>query len=538
MRLIVIHNEAMIADVICGEEAVYVGAREDCRVRLPHPNIAERQAVIYPDGRGWAVEQLAPECELRLNDTHVAEKAALATGDEIALGEYTVRVYPEHIEQQTAPAAVGTSRAQLERFAASQLPAGTIIKKVDEPLSVLPEQLGRIGDVNLRVSQCTLIEGLMDVILDTLLSTFAAKRAWVGVRRFNYGPMEYVEGRLLTGQPTDLPDLADVLKPRVLDRIQYLMVPIFSREERMSALAGPLRGPDGALGMVYVDTGDSGRRFSTQDVDLFVLLSTVFAAHLDAVFQHIAGNRAALVAGEVSVAHEIQARLTPRKLPQWPRLQFGAFREPGREHTGDIYDVVKLRNGMAAFMMAHTPAGGSMPSMLMAQAQSAFRLAAMHQDAPHVFLRSLNWLLYDGEKDHPLNCFVGIIDPNTGEMRYAAAGETGAHIIGNRGEARQLGSTKPGPQLGLSRATVYPLLPEQLESSETLVVYTPGVTTARNCDAETFGEERFVNILCDGFGQLASAMMKEMLSDLRNFTEGGTQPDDITVLMSHFVNAG
>jgi phosphoserine phosphatase RsbU/P len=160
----------------------------------------------------------------------------------------------------------------------------------------------------------------------------------------------------------------------------------------------------------------------------------------------------------------------------------------------------------------------------------------MHQDSPHVFLRSLNWLLYDGQEDHPLSCFAGIINPQTGELRYAMAGKTGAYVIGQRGEERRLGTPEPTPALGASRSTVYPLLSEQIEPKETIVLFTPGVTTAKNRQEETFGEGRFVNILCDGFGQLASAMLKEMLSDLRNFTAGGSQPDDITVLLAHRVD--
>jgi len=261
----------------------------------------------------------------------------------------------------------------------------------------------------------------------------------------------------------------------------------------------------------------------------------VIAAQLDAIFKQIAANRGRQIEGEVAVAHLIQARLTPRKLPQWDKLQFGAFRETGRDRAGDIYDLLKLSDGAANFMVAHTPCKGTMPSLLMSQAQSTFRLAAMHKDPPHIFLRSLNWLLYDGEKDHPLNCFVGAIDPSTGEIRYSIAGEARAFIIGCRGEERRLGTLEPTPPLGLVRTAPYALLPEQLAPSETLVVFSPGVTTARNRNDEVFGEERFINILCDGFGQLASTMLKEMLSDLRNFTEGGVQPEDITVLLAHFV---
>ncbi len=536
MRLIVLQQEAMIADVICGAEAIYVGARDDCRVQLRDPRVAAQQAVIYPQADGWVVEQLAPECPLQLNSMAVAERAGLKQGDEIHLADFTIRVYPEFNDPAAGLSDVGTSREQLERFAASRLLPGTLIKKPTEPLTILPDQLARIGEINQRVAQSTQIEELMDVGLQVFLSVFAGQRAWIGVRRMNYGAMEYVEGRLITGQPTDLPELAEALKPRVLDRSQYLLIPRVSREDRCSVMAGPLRGPEGPLGMVYIDTGSSGRRFEMADLDLFILLTGVFAGQLDAVFRYNARNRAALIEGEVSVAHAIQTRLTPRKLPQWDRLQFGAFREMGRDSTGDIYDVVKLANGPAAFMVAHTPARGPLPSLLMAQAASSFRIAAMHKDPPNIYLRSLNWLLFDGERDHPLNCFAAQIDPDSGAVRYSAGGETYAYIIGNRGEARRLQSAEPMPPLGAAKAAAYPLLPECLAPAETLVVFSPGVITARNRAGETFGEERFLNILCDGFGQLASTMLKEMYTDLRNFTEGGTQPDDITVLMAHYVD--
>jgi len=325
------------------------------------------------------------------------------------------------------------------------------------------------------------------------------------------------------------------LKPRILDRGQFVMVPLVSVQERMSVLAGPLNGPDGTLGMIYLDTGDSGRRFDARDLDFLSVLANVFAYQLDAVFKALARNKAAMIEGQVSVAHEIQARITPRKLPQTDELQFGAFRETGRERTGDIYDVVRLASNKVAVMVAQTPASGAMPSMLMAQAQTAFRIAAMHQDGPQVFLRSLNWLLYDGQRDHSLQCFAGVIDPVTGQLPYSMAGHVGAFMVGARGEDRSLAPQDLPPELSLNKAAVYPLLTEQIEPGETLVLFTSGVTTAQNRKGETFGEERFVNILCDGFGQLASATLKEMLTDLRSFTEGGTQPDDITVLLAHRV---
>ena len=92
---------------------------------------------------------------------------------------------------------------------------------------------------------------------------------------------------------------------------------------------------------------------------------------------------------------------------------------------------------------------------------------------------------------------------------------------------------EPTPPLGTARDISYELSPERLGQGETLALFTPGVVTARNSKGEVFGEDRFLNILCDGFGQLASNMLKEMLHDLQQYTESGTQPDDITVILAH-----
>ena len=49
MRLVVLQDGAMIADVVSAREAVYIGSREDCGVRLDDSRIPEQQAVIYPE---------------------------------------------------------------------------------------------------------------------------------------------------------------------------------------------------------------------------------------------------------------------------------------------------------------------------------------------------------------------------------------------------------------------------------------------------------------------------------------------------------
>ncbi len=537
MRLIVLERSMQLAEVICREEAVYIGSHESCELRLPDPQLAPQLGVIYADEEDvWVFERIESEGQVLLNGAAVTEKVRLRAGDQIKIQTYIIRAESDRAKPARQPAQAATKRTPLTRmtrFVQYRLPPGTVVKRTDDAVTVRPEQMTRVGQTNVVLGQCETVEDLMEIALNTLLETFGAHRAWMGVRHVNYGPMEYVEGRLSTGQTAELPEVGENLKPRVLDRAQFVLLPYGDESEPGSVVTGPLAGPDGTLGMVFIDAGETDRRYEMHDLDSFILLLNTLAAQLDAIFKRTAKTRAAMLAGEITVAHAIQTRITPHKLPQWKELQFGAFREMGRERTSDIYDVVRLSNQMALFMIAHTSATGPIPSMLMAQAQAAFRTGAMHLDAPHTFLRSLNNLLWDGDQDHPLDCFVGVIEPSTGNMRYARAGKMGAYVISNRGEERGLGIAEPTPALAMKKEPTYNLHPERLGSGETLVLFTPGVVTAHNSQGEVFGEDRFVNILCDGFAQLASNMLKEMHHDLRQFTEAGTQPDDITVILAH-----
>lgn len=539
MRLIVLGANKQIAELTCDEQAVYIGSDQGCEIHLPRPEIAEQLGVIYAeDDNVWVFEQLAENAVVHLNGAEISEKVRFSAGDQIKIDDYVIRAEadakpPAPDDRGDQPAAKRMSVARMAQFVQYHLPPGAVIKKTDDGVAISPEQMTGVAEANVLLGQCDTVEELMDSGLDAVINLFGARRAWLGVRRLNYGGMDYVEGRFAGGKTANLPETGEKLMPRVLDRDQYVLLPYGDDSYPVSLMAGPLVGPDGPIGMIFIDVGKTKRRYRTDDLDCFILLLNTLAMQLDAIFKKIAGAREAMLKGEVTVAHAIQTRLTPRKLPQWEQLQFGAFREMGHERTSDIYDVLKLSNNMALFMIAQTSATGPLPSMLMAQAQAAFRVAAMHLDAPHIFLKSLNALLYDGQPDHPLDCFVGVIEPPTGNMRFARAGQMGAYIISARGEERSLAAEQPTPTLGTTRDAAYSLCPEKLKPGETLALFTSGVADARNSKGEVFGEDRFVGLLCDGFGQQASNMLKEMLHDLQHFTESGVQPDDITVILSH-----
>jgi phosphoserine phosphatase RsbU/P len=69
-----------------------------------------------------------------------------------------------------------------------------------------------------------------------------------------------------------------------------------------------------------------------------------------------------------------------------------------------------------------------------------------------------------------------------------------------------------------------------LDIGDSLLVYTDGLTEARDPAGEQYGLQRVQNLAVRHRGMAPSDLVVEYLSDLLNFTEGAKQTDDLTLL--------
>ncbi|MGE3182982.1 MAG: FHA domain-containing protein, partial [Phycisphaerae bacterium] len=271
MRIIVLQNDSMIEDLVCARQEISIGTDETCQIRLSGSQIAPRQLLIFPDmDGGWVVEKDKHGEAATMNGVKLNGRTVLHSGDCIEIAGYQLRAFPEFHDPNADKSRVVTTREALERFAATQLPTGTVLKKGDDPIVLSRNTLVSCGRINVSISQCTSPTAFMDAVFHALFELFPANRIWIGLRRYNYGAMEYVEGRFREGQPADLTPIGESLQSRALDRNLFMLVPRISSEIRVSVMAGPLLGPVSPLGMIYLDTGETARGFSETDLDRFI----------------------------------------------------------------------------------------------------------------------------------------------------------------------------------------------------------------------------------------------------------------------------
>ena len=535
MRILVRKEEEVLADLSFEDEEITVGSQPNTTIHLPDEQVAGRHALIALDGTGnWVVHKLDPDWPIIVNRDNLEESRILENADSICIHIYELKIFLSHDLDRQVVEDTRVSTEELARIKQFPLPQGSVVKRHFDPLHMPKEELERIARIAVDLAGCRDMHELLDAALSMLLDAFNARMAWIGIRRKPEGELDVVGGREPTGQAAPANELIELLQYRCLERAQHICVrKVRDVNQVGSALAVPLTTPAGVLGLAYVDRPPRTRRFQIPDLDLLSALSCHVAAKLDAIVAERIHRSAQVSSTEVSVVHAIQAQLDPRSSPSWKHIQLAAYSRSGQEHPGDVYDIMEHPDtGMSAIMLGHVNATGASLALAMARLHSVFRVGYLHTDPPHALARALNWLVYNEKDPSTVDALFLVLEPNSGRFRFTRCGRIGGFIVNARGEPRRV-EGPDGPSVGRIPNYEYISKVEQLLPGETMALYTRGVASATNAEGERFTEKRFIESVCDGFGQPPSATIQDLSYELTTFFADGKHADDITIIMLH-----
>jgi sigma-B regulation protein RsbU (phosphoserine phosphatase) len=108
-------------------------------------------------------------------------------------------------------------------------------------------------------------------------------------------------------------------------------------------------------------------------------------------------------------------------------------------------------------------------------------------------------------------------------------------VIGKRG-LRHLEAG--GPVVGLLEFAPYGQETVRLESGDTIIIFSDGVSEALNTEGEEFGDARLQEIAMTLVEATAQTIVDRIIADVRVFTRGAAQSDDITVMVIRYLGAG
>ena len=233
---------------------------------------------------------------------------------------------------------------------------------------------------------------------------------------------------------------------------------------------------------------------------------------------------------ELALAEETQKSLLPHCLPQFENFRIHAFNNPTRYVGGDFYDFLQLSSGDWVGVLADVSGKGISAALLSSMLLGALSTEFRYGTQPQEVLNRVNQLLYEKTlRDRFVTLFLFLLSPQ-GEGQFIGAGHDPAYLF--RSATGKIEVLSSGNLiLGAFTPVSYQSSPLQLHQGDILVVYSDGLTEARNQREEMFGEERLLKIIQQEAPSGSHAFQQKFLKAIEEFTQGMPQADDITFLV-------
>jgi PAS domain S-box-containing protein len=286
------------------------------------------------------------------------------------------------------------------------------------------------------------------------------------------GPLAVVR----SGQTSYVPEITDEMLVAGLTHPEHL--DLVRRLELSSLVIAPMTARGRTFGTLTLVGAESGRRFEAADVQLAEELARRAA---------VAIENSRLYTERTRIAHTLQAKLLPDRLPEVPGVMLAArYRAAGElnEVGGDFYDVFPRSETDWALVVGDVSGKGAEAAAITALARYTLRAAAMEEGAPSAALRRLNdAMLKDGSSQFATVVLAYIsAAPDGGlRVRMALGGHPPPLLLRAGGAIEAPGNF--GVLLGMLEEPPLHDAEFALHPHDLMLLYTDGVTEAGQRDA-------------------------------------------------------
>jgi len=236
-------------------------------------------------------------------------------------------------------------------------------------------------------------------------------------------------------------------------------------------------------------------------------------------------------AKEMEIARNIQTSFLPEKMPEIPGFDLCAVMIPAMEVGGDFYDVIPLRDGRWAFIIADVSGKGASAALFMAMSRTLIRVSLEEAtDTSRALHASNSMITRNAPSGMFVTAFSAVLDPVNMTLTCTNAGHNPPLVIrGENGQAEFLEGHGIAmgvlPDMDITSDIV------QLKAGDLFILYTDGVTEAFDPRYTAFGEDRLVNVIKECRNLPAGRVRDRIIAAVREFTGPAPQSDDITLVV-------
>ena len=241
---------------------------------------------------------------------------------------------------------------------------------------------------------------------------------------------------------------------------------------------------------------------------------------------------------ELKIAKLVQKSLLPQKLEQDADFEVAAFSESADEVGGDYYDTLRISEYQVALIIADVSGKGTTAAFHMSQMKGIFHSLAQHViDSREFMIKANQALVHCLERGSFISATYFVIDTRTKKIHYSRAGHCPVlyfHAADNKAEFLK----DKGTALGMIRSRDYCNFVESNQisysSGDIMVLYTDGITEAKNDKGDEFGYARLSEALVEVATKSPKEIEEHIIKRLYEFSGSEDINDDYTSMTVRF----
>jgi sigma-B regulation protein RsbU (phosphoserine phosphatase) len=519
------------------ESPIRFGRAEDCDYVLRQDaEISRFHAEIWLDEKG----RIVVADKGSKNGTRVDERDAFRDDTRIAqntvkIGEHVIRILPQPGAAPVAFAADDATQMRDTQF----FPSSRGLDLNQQRLQLLIELTERIGGVFDR-------KQLLEQALDACCSALGFERGLI-VLRTERGDTELPISRNMPRDETGAFKVSRTLINRALVQGERAVVnnPATDFEGNLteslirfpicSALCVPILNRDEILGCVYGDRITQGATYTPADVDFLAAIAKHVGVGLANLRLFRTHAQTQAVQAELQRARKIQKNLLPAQRFESAGIMFQGYNEPSSEVSGDYFDYFPIDDDRAGFIIADVTGHGLPAALVMANLQSAVRVALTGVSDLRELAKRVNKVICRNTSSSVfVTAILGTVNARTGVAEYVNAGHPAPISVGQSG-ARLCEDDNSSLPLGIDPDETFRLSRlEPTPGHNAFVFYTDGFNEAMNHAGDLLGIAPIIERIAQLETTTTDNLIRCVREVVRDYLDGQPAGDDMTLLAITF----
>lgn len=302
--------------------------------------------------------------------------------------------------------------------------------------------------------------------------------------------------------------------------------------ETRSILAAPLKVKGKVIGVAEVINRRDAQPFTDDNLEIFITFCRQVALAIENARMHRYMLEQQRLKQQLESAHRIQQSFMPQIFPHTDTDKYLLYAKniPATAVGGDLFDFIQIDSNHLGMVLGDVSGKGIPAALYMARLISDLRYYSHLAKQPVKLLNKVNSILL--QRSHQgmfVTLIYMVLNTRTGELTISNAGHLPPLLYKNSENHHETIDVFTGIPLGILPEANFNEYKILLESGDTILLYTDGITEAKNTQNEMFTLKRLEQIL-DCSRSHPQELIEDIVKQVKDFTGSMRQHDDITLL--------